>query len=150
MCIRDRYGDRDDLADEDTVPAPTSPYGASKLAAEKLAEQWQVADPTRCVTIIRPCAVYGERNISNMMKMCIRDRTWADLRAVYQHQVQHLRPLAAQRVGLAFVADGQGIATLAEMCIRDRWQRFNASSLRVAPAFWDLICASGWSPTGMT
>jgi len=63
------YGDRDDLADEDTVPAPTSPYGASKLAAEKLAEQWQVADPTRCVTIIRPCAVYGERNISNMMNL---------------------------------------------------------------------------------
>lgn len=45
-----------------------------------------------------------------------RERTtWADLRAVYQHQVQHLRPLAAQRVGLAFVADGQGIATLAAL-----------------------------------
>ncbi|MCA9167114.1 MAG: NAD(P)-dependent oxidoreductase [Planctomycetales bacterium] len=63
------YGDRSDSADEQTAPTPTSPYGASKLAAEKQIEQWVAAHPDFNITIMRPCAVYGERNISNMMNL---------------------------------------------------------------------------------
>ncbi len=63
------YGDHEDKANEETPPAPSSPYGASKWAAEKRIRDWIKDDPTRCVTIIRPCAVYGERNISNMMNL---------------------------------------------------------------------------------
>jgi nucleoside-diphosphate-sugar epimerase len=63
------YGDHTGWADEDTPPAPATPYGASKLAAENLARQWAAEDPTRSLLILRPCAVYGERNISNMMNL---------------------------------------------------------------------------------
>lgn len=63
------YGDRDDEPDEDTAPSPSTPYGASKLAAEKLVEAWVAEDPAHEVVIVRPCAVYGERNVSNMMNL---------------------------------------------------------------------------------
>lgn len=63
------YGDRDDEPNEETQPTPTSPYGASKLAAERLIEQWAPQDPSREIVIVRPCAVYGERNVSNMMNL---------------------------------------------------------------------------------
>lgn len=63
------YGDRSDEPDEETPPAPTSAYGESKLAAERRIDPWLAENPERCVTIIRPCAVYGERNISNMMNL---------------------------------------------------------------------------------
>ena len=63
------YGDYEGWADEDTPPNPNTPYGASKLAAEERVRQWVSEDPTRSVVIIRPCAVYGERNVSNMMNL---------------------------------------------------------------------------------
>jgi nucleoside-diphosphate-sugar epimerase len=63
------YGDYPGWADEETPPAPETAYGASKLAAETLVQQWGVEDPARCVVILRPCAVYGERNVSNMMNL---------------------------------------------------------------------------------
>jgi nucleoside-diphosphate-sugar epimerase len=63
------YGDRDDEPNEQTAPSPTSPYGASKLAAEHVVEQWAEQASDRQVVIMRPCAVYGERNISNMMNL---------------------------------------------------------------------------------
>ena len=63
------YGERNDEACEKTRPSPTTPYGKSKLAAEQRIEQWIAEDPTRCVTVIRPCVVYGERNLSNMLNL---------------------------------------------------------------------------------
>jgi len=46
--------------DETAVPNPLTPYGKSKLAAEKIVMQHAQAFP---VTIIRPPAVYGPRDI---------------------------------------------------------------------------------------
>ena len=63
------YGDRSDEASEETAPTPTSPYGASKLAGEKLIRQWSEEDPQRRTAILRPCVVYGERNITNMRNL---------------------------------------------------------------------------------
>ncbi|MBN1341609.1 MAG: NAD(P)-dependent oxidoreductase [Phycisphaerae bacterium] len=60
------YGDRYDESSEETKPNPTSPYGGSKLAAETILQAWAKENPAREVTVIRPCAVYGERNITNM------------------------------------------------------------------------------------
>lgn len=60
------YGDRYDQCFETTEPIPTSPYGASKLAAEEVFENWCDSQSDRCLVTIRPCAVYGERNITNM------------------------------------------------------------------------------------
>lgn len=63
------YGDRSDEASEATTPNPTSPYGASKLAGEQLIRQWSEEDSNRRVVILRPCVVYGERNITNMRNL---------------------------------------------------------------------------------
>ena len=63
------YGDRSDEVREETTPNPTSPYGSSKLAAEQRVNEWVEADPQRSVRIIRPCVVYGERNVANMMNL---------------------------------------------------------------------------------
>lgn len=60
------YGDSLDRASEETEPNPTSPYGASKMAAERLLHNWVATQSGRSATILRPCAVYGERNITNM------------------------------------------------------------------------------------
>jgi nucleoside-diphosphate-sugar epimerase len=60
------YGDRFEYSSEQTPPAPTSPYGESKLAAEKLIRQWQEEQPDRKAMVLRPCAVFGERNVTNM------------------------------------------------------------------------------------
>jgi nucleoside-diphosphate-sugar epimerase len=63
------YGDHEGWADERTPPAPETPYGESKLAAERLVERWVEDDPARSALVLRPCAVYGERNVSNMMNL---------------------------------------------------------------------------------
>lgn len=63
------YGDRMDEPDEDSEPAPATPYGASKLAAEQVLKAWLTEDSARSAVVIRPCAVYGERNIANMMNL---------------------------------------------------------------------------------
>ncbi len=63
------YGEYAGWADEDTKPRPNTPYGASKLAAEQVVRRWASEDSSRGVRIIRPCAVYGERNVSNMMNL---------------------------------------------------------------------------------
>ena len=60
------YGDRADEASETTEPTPTSVYGASKLGGEHVIEKWVDGATDRSVVIIRPCVVFGERNVTNM------------------------------------------------------------------------------------
>jgi len=54
------------------IPNPNLPYGKSKLAGEKVLEKWYNEDPTRCVIIIRPTVVYGERNVANMFRLIMQ------------------------------------------------------------------------------
>lgn len=63
------YGANKTPSDENTEPNPNNPYGASKLAGEKVLYQWALEDATRSVLIIRPAVVYGERNIANMFRL---------------------------------------------------------------------------------
>ena len=63
------YGDNKTPSNENTVPNPTNPYGASKLAGEKVLYQWASEDTSRSVLIIRPAVVYGERNVANMYRL---------------------------------------------------------------------------------
>ncbi len=60
------YGDHLDESSEQTQTIPTSPYGKSKLAAEEIIRNWTEEKPHRSTVILRPCAVYGEQNITNM------------------------------------------------------------------------------------
>ncbi|MFX0199579.1 MAG: NAD-dependent epimerase/dehydratase family protein [Candidatus Hodarchaeota archaeon] len=63
------YGNCRGEIDETTIPAPIGHYGASKLAAEKLARKWQEEVPSREVLIIRPPVVFGEGNTANMYSL---------------------------------------------------------------------------------
>ena len=63
------YGEHDFEVCEETEPVPTSPYGASKLSAEKRVLDWVARDEARAATILRPCVVFGERNVANMYNL---------------------------------------------------------------------------------
>ena len=60
------YGKANQSVDETTNPMPDSPYGASKLAAEKKIIDWVKKGESRKAFIIRPTVVIGARNKANM------------------------------------------------------------------------------------
>ena len=60
------YGLENTSAGEEGALAPVNHYGHSKLAAEKLLRDWQAADSTRCVAMIRPSVIFGEGNRGNV------------------------------------------------------------------------------------
>lgn len=63
------YGIRPEISSEEMHPHPDSPYGASKLAGEKVLEKWAAEDPQRSVLIIRPTVVFGPYNMANMRSL---------------------------------------------------------------------------------
>jgi nucleoside-diphosphate-sugar epimerase len=63
------YGNQKNPTDENILPAPSNPYGASKLDAEKVIDKWVVADGKRSVIIIRPTAIFGPKNLANMYNL---------------------------------------------------------------------------------
>lgn len=63
------YGAAEDLKDETTLPTPNTPYGISKLVAEKIHQIWQVKDDKRELTIVRPGIVYGKGEHGNMTRL---------------------------------------------------------------------------------
>ncbi len=64
------YGIEDKLKDEDTVPCPNTPYGSSKLTAEKIHIAWQNRDiKNRILTIVRPGVVFGKGEGGNMSRL---------------------------------------------------------------------------------
>jgi GlcNAc-P-P-Und epimerase len=60
------YGLRPEISNELITPKPDGPYGASKLAGERVLTEWAAEDPTRKVLIIRPTLVFGPGNLANM------------------------------------------------------------------------------------
>lgn len=64
------YGAAEDLKEETTLPTPNTPYGISKLVAEKIHEEWQKGDTAhRELTIVRPGIVYGKGEHGNMTRL---------------------------------------------------------------------------------
>ena len=66
------YEPNNEIKDEDSIPAPYSPYGGSKLAAEKIHEIWQAKETNiRKLVIVRPGVVFGPSeggNVSRLIK----------------------------------------------------------------------------------
>ena len=55
------YGAAEELKEETTLPTPNTPYGISKLVAEKIHQIWQARDAgNRQLTIVRPGVVFGK------------------------------------------------------------------------------------------
>lgn len=63
------YGDIKEPSSERSPENPNLPYGASKLAGEKVLHKWAKEDANRSVLIVRPTVVYGERNVANMFRL---------------------------------------------------------------------------------
>jgi nucleoside-diphosphate-sugar epimerase len=63
------YGAAEELKKEDTLPTPNTPYGISKLVAEKIHEKWQAKSDDRELTIVRPGIVYGKGEHGNMTRL---------------------------------------------------------------------------------
>lgn len=63
------YGAAEDLKSESTLPTPNTPYGISKLVAEKIHMIWQAKNPDRELTIVRPGIVFGKGEHGNMTRL---------------------------------------------------------------------------------
>ena len=65
------YGLAAEEKDEQSLPVPLTPYGGSKLAAEKVCIGWQKSDAKKQLTIVRPGVVFGPGeggNVSRLIK----------------------------------------------------------------------------------
>ncbi|QYK47855.1 MAG: NAD(P)-dependent oxidoreductase [Phycisphaeraceae bacterium] len=63
------FGDSKPPLREDSPTAPNSPYGASKLAGEKVIKPWADQGANRRALIIRPTITFGPRNFANMYSL---------------------------------------------------------------------------------
>lgn len=63
------YGAAEDRKEETTLPMPNTPYGISKLVAEKIHQVWQAGGGERELTIVRPGIVYGKGEHGNMTRL---------------------------------------------------------------------------------
>ncbi len=64
------YGAAEELKKEDILPTPNTPYGISKLVAEKIHMIWQAKDTNnRELTILRPGVVFGKGENGNFTRL---------------------------------------------------------------------------------
>lgn len=63
------YGPSDKARDERSLTVPSTPYGASKLAAEKIHLGWQRGGKGRKLLIVRPGVIFGPGECGNVTRM---------------------------------------------------------------------------------
>lgn len=64
------YGAAEELKKETTLPTPNTPYGISKLAAEKIHAIWQAKNLSeRQLTVVRPGVVFGKGENGNFTRL---------------------------------------------------------------------------------
>ncbi len=63
------YGAAEELKTEETLPTPNTPYGISKLVAEKIHIAWQNGAADRRLTIVRPGVVFGKGENGNFTRL---------------------------------------------------------------------------------
>lgn len=63
------YGASEEVKTEDTLPTPNTPYGISKLVAEKIHQTWLAGDANRKLSIVRPGIVFGTGEHGNMTRL---------------------------------------------------------------------------------
>lgn len=69
------YGSTESRKDEDAIPLPDTPYGGSKLGAEKIHLAWQAGGPGRKLLIVRPGVVFGPgegANVTRLIRSLVR------------------------------------------------------------------------------
>ena len=63
------YGAAEDIKTEETLPTPNTPYGISKLVAERIHREWAAEDSNRRLSIVRPGIVFGTGENGNMTRL---------------------------------------------------------------------------------
>jgi nucleoside-diphosphate-sugar epimerase len=63
------YGPSEEKKDEETLPVPETPYGGSKLVAEKIHQAWQSQSSCRRLLIVRPGVVFGPGEGGNVTRL---------------------------------------------------------------------------------
>lgn len=69
------YGSSEEIKNEDSLPVPETPYGGSKLVAEKIHLAWQQANPARKLAVLRPGVVFGpgeHANVSRLVRSLVK------------------------------------------------------------------------------
>ena len=63
------YGPSEEVKNEGSLPVPETPYGSSKLAAEKIHQGWLAASTQRKLLILRPGVVFGPGEGGNVTRL---------------------------------------------------------------------------------
>jgi nucleoside-diphosphate-sugar epimerase len=63
------YGPTESVKTEVSLPTPSTPYGGSKLVAEKIHMAWQRAGDGRKLVIVRPGVVFGSGERGNVTRL---------------------------------------------------------------------------------
>lgn len=63
------YGAAEELKEETTLPTPNTPYGISKLVAEKIHLGWKASSSEHKLTIVRPGVVFGKGENGNFTRL---------------------------------------------------------------------------------
>ena len=63
------YGPSEKPKTEKSLPEPLTPYGSSKLIAEKIHQLWQKGDSARKLLIVRPGVVFGPGEGGNVTRL---------------------------------------------------------------------------------
>lgn len=63
------YGAAEELKEETTLPTPNTPYGISKLVAEKIHLAWKASSSEHTLTIVRPGVVFGKGENGNFTRL---------------------------------------------------------------------------------
>ncbi|MBA2631549.1 MAG: NAD(P)-dependent oxidoreductase [Chloroflexi bacterium] len=63
------FGRMEDPTPEAASQYPETPYGISKLVAEKIHETWLAADPNRRLIVCRPAVIFGPGDRENVPRM---------------------------------------------------------------------------------
>ena len=63
------YGAAEELKEETTLPTPNTPYGISKLVAEKIHLGWKASSSDHKLTIVRPGVVFGKGENGNFTRL---------------------------------------------------------------------------------
>lgn len=63
------YGASEKIKSESTLPTPNTPYGISKLVAEKIHGIWQAGHPDNRLAIVRPGIVFGKGEGGNFTRL---------------------------------------------------------------------------------
>ena len=63
------YGAAEELKTEETLPTPNTPYGISKLVAEKIHREWSAKGENHRLSIVRPGIVFGKGENGNMTRL---------------------------------------------------------------------------------